>query len=83
MSEKKVLSITLEVVALTILTVGVFWGIVKLLFHALAYSSTPIIFIILVGVLDIIYISTIKFWPLKNIHIKIIVVLLLERGDFF
>jgi hypothetical protein len=77
MSGKIALSITLEVIVLTILTVGVYWGALKLLFGALAYSSSPIIFIILVGILDVIYISTIKFWPLKNVHIKIIAAVLL------
>jgi hypothetical protein len=77
LKEKKVLSIILEVVALAILTIIVYCGVVKLLFHVLAYSSSPIIFIILVGVSDVLYLSTIKFWPLKNIHIKIIVGFLL------
>lgn len=77
MQEKKVLPIISEIIGLAMLTAIVCWGVVKLLFHVLAYSSSPIIFIILVGVLDIIYISTIKFWPLKNIHIKIVVALLL------
>jgi hypothetical protein len=77
MSGKKALSITLEVIALAILAVGAYWGAMKLIF-AFPYSrSFPYIFLISVIVLDLIYIFTIKFWPLKNIHVKIIVAILL------
>jgi hypothetical protein len=72
---KKVLLIILEVIALAILTIGAYWGALKLLFEFGDGSS--LIFLISVIVFDLVYIFTIKFWPLKNIHIKIIVALLL------
>jgi hypothetical protein len=82
MSRKRVLPImlvVLEIVALAALTVGTYFG-AWLLVGALAriYRGLPFTaFAILVAIIDVVYICTIKFWPLKNIHIKIIVGLLL------
>jgi hypothetical protein len=73
---KKVLSIILELVTLSILTVVAYFGAMRLL-CVFGYGPFPGIFLISVIVFDVIYVSTIKFWPLKNIHIKIIVALLL------
>jgi ABC-type transport system involved in Fe-S cluster assembly fused permease/ATPase subunit len=74
---KKLLSILLEVIGLSILTVGIYWGAMMLIF-AFPYSQLfPYIFLISIIAFDFIYICTVKFWPLKNIHIKIIVGLLL------
>ena len=73
---KKILLIILEVIALAILTISVYWGALKLIF-AFADGPFPLVFIILVGLLDVIYIAMVKFWPFKNIHIKIVVAFLL------
>ena len=73
---KKILSIILEIIALTILTAVVYWGAVMLIF-AFGSGQFPMIFLISVIVFDVIYLSTIKFRPIKNIHIKIVVALLL------
>jgi hypothetical protein len=72
----KILSILLKVIALAILTIVAYWGAVKLIL-AFGYSQFPMIFLISIIVFDVLYLSTVKFWPLKNIHIKIIVALLL------
>jgi hypothetical protein len=72
----KSLLITLEVVALIIFTVVAYWGALMLIF-AFGDPPFPMIFLVSVIVFDLLYICTIKFWPLKNIHIKIIMALLL------
>jgi len=80
MSGKKALSITLEVFALAMLTVGAYWGIMKLLIAPiLIFGQSTFSLEFLIGILafDVVWISTIKFWPLRNIHIKIFLTLLL------
>jgi hypothetical protein len=77
---KKVLSITLEVIALVVLTIGTYLGIMKLLIAPIlifGQSTFSIEFLIGVLIFDVIWILTIKFWPMKNIHIKIFLTLLL------
>jgi hypothetical protein len=73
LKRKKVLSIILEIIALAILTIAAYYGAIKLIF-AFPYSRLfPYIFFISLIFFDFIYICSVKFWPLKNIHIKIIV----------
>ena len=80
MGRKKVLSIIAEVIILAILTVGAYFGIMKLLIAPiLILGQLTFSLEFLIGILgiDVIWISTIKLWPLKNIHIKIFLTLLL------
>ena len=83
---KKVLSIVLEVIALATLTVAAYWGVARLMIgHPIRIMGIYIngdwvftgIFLIAVLTFDIIWLTTIKFWPLKNIHIKIVLTLLI------
>ncbi len=69
---KKVLLIASAI----IFTIAVYVGSVCLIL-AFGDPPFPMIFLVSVIVLDLIYICTIKFWPLKNLHFKIIVALLL------
>jgi len=77
---KKVLSITLEVIALAILTVCVYWGVLKLLIDPISiigdwpFSGT---FLIAILAFDAMWLATIKFWPFNNVHVKIILTLLI------
>jgi len=73
---KKVLLITSEIIALVILTISFYWGAIKLIF-TFGDGRFPLIFLILVVVSDVLYLVTMKFWPLKKIYIKIVVALLL------
>jgi hypothetical protein len=80
MSGTKALLITLEVIALAILTVGAYFGIMKLLIAPiliLGQLTFSLEFLIGILAIDVIWISTIKFWPLRNTHIKIFLTLLL------
>lgn len=85
---KKVLSVISEVFALVILTVGVYVGMMMLFLsppewivgNALYFltgegfsSKTPLIIVL---TFDAIWIAMMKFWPLKNIHFKIVLTLL-------
>jgi len=88
MKRKKVLSISLEVTALAVLTVGVYVGLMMLflrppecivgntLYFLTGGGFSSKIPLIIVLTFDAIWIATIKFWPLKNIHIKIVLTLL-------
>jgi hypothetical protein len=85
---KKWLSITLEVIVLAILTIAAYFGsewLLRIMLGGfLPYLErrlnisffSPLTFFIMVLVFDILWIATIKFWPLKNIHIKIALTLL-------
>ena len=81
---KKIVSITLEVIALAILTGGTYWVFLMLMIRPLN-TGVPItgdlpfskIFLIALLIFDAIWLVTMKFWPLKNIHIKILLTLLL------
>jgi hypothetical protein len=86
MSGKKALPITLEVTGLVMLTIIAYWCTVKLMIGRpiriigiyingdWMFSGT---FLIIVLMFDVIWLATIKFWPFKNIHVKIILTLLL------
>jgi hypothetical protein len=84
MSSKNALSITLEAIALAILTGGTYWVFLILMIRPLN-TGVPItgdlpfskIFLIALLVFDAVWLVTIKFWPLKNIHFKILLTLLL------
>ena len=85
LERKKVLSIVLEVIGLAILTIVAYWGVVRLMIGRpirimgiyingdWIFTGT---FLVAVLAFDIIWLATIKFWPLKNIHIKIVLTLL-------
>ena len=86
LKSKKVLSIILEVIVLAILTIIAYWGMVRLMIgHPIRIMGLNIngdwiftgTFLIAVLTFDIIWLATIKFWPLKNIHIKIVLTLLI------
>lgn len=71
LKEKKVLPVILGTIALAVLTLGIYWGALILIF-AFPYSQTvQYIFLIFIITSDLIYLCTVGFWP-KNIHIKII-----------
>ncbi|MCJ7728697.1 MAG: hypothetical protein MUO27_02280 [Sedimentisphaerales bacterium] len=85
LQRKKGLSITLEVVVLAILTIVAYWGVVRLMIgRPIRIIGIYIngdwvfsgVFLIAVLTFDIIWLATIKFWPVKNIHIKIVLTLL-------
>jgi len=82
MSQKRVLPIVLvvlEIIALAALTVGTYSGAL-LLVGILLRNDRGLLFMafaILAAIIDVVYICTVKFWPFKNIHIKIILGLLL------
>lgn len=79
---KKFLSIILEIIALAILTVGVYLGMMMLflrppewivgntLYFLTGEGFSSKIPLIIVLIFDAIWIAAIKFWPLKNIHIR-------------
>lgn len=73
---KKILLVTLEVIVLAVLTIGTYCGAIKLVF-TFGDAPFPLIFLISVMVSDVLYLTTVRFWPIRNIHIKIIVGLLL------
>jgi hypothetical protein len=85
---KKVLSIILEVIGLSILTLAAYFGsnwLLRIMLGSFLPNLeqrlnisffSPLTFFIMVLVFDILWIATIKFWPLKNIHIKIALTLL-------
>jgi hypothetical protein len=81
-SGKRVLSsvfVVLEIIALGSLTIGAYFGawlLVGILVHIDGHLPF-VTFAISTAIVDVVYICTIKFWPLRNIHIKIIVGLLL------
>jgi glucan phosphoethanolaminetransferase (alkaline phosphatase superfamily) len=86
LKSKKVLLIILEVVALATLTFIPYWYMVKLMIgHSIRIMGLNIngdwiftgTFLIAVLTFDIIWLATIKFWPLKNIPIKIVLTLLI------
>jgi hypothetical protein len=80
MGRKKVLSIIEETIVLSILTVGAYFGIMKLLIAPiliLGQLTFSLEFLIGILAIDVIWISTIKFWPLRNIHVKIFLTLML------
>jgi hypothetical protein len=74
LKEKQVLPIIFGTIALGILTVAAYWGSTMLIFSAHIWGSK--ISLIAVLIFDVIWLATIKFWPLKNIHIKIALTLL-------
>ena len=86
---KKVLSIVLEVIALAILTIAAYWGSMMLflcppewlmgntLYFLTGNGFSSKIPVILLLMFDAIWLAIIKFLPLKNIHIKIILTLLI------
>ncbi len=77
LKEKKVLPIVLGTIVLAAFTIGAYLGTLKLIF-TFPYSQTfQRNFLISIIASDLIYICTIKFWPFKNIHIKIVILLLL------
>jgi len=86
-NRKKVLLIILEVVALAILTIFAFWcsmmlflcppeWLVSTLYFLTGQGFSSNVPLIVLLTFDIIWLATIKFWPFKNIHIKIILTLL-------
>jgi len=89
MRRQKVLSIVLEVIALTTLFVGFYicvmmlflrppeWLVGNTLYFLTGNGFSSKVPVILLLMFDAIWIAIIKFLPLKNIHIKIILTLLI------
>jgi hypothetical protein len=86
LGRKMVLSIILEVISLTILTIVAYWCVVRLMIGRPIrllgiYINGDWVFsgkfLIAVLTFDIIWLATIKFWPLKSVHIKIVLSLLI------
>jgi hypothetical protein len=89
MGSKKTLSITSEVIVLTILTVGVYAGIMMLflrppecivgntLYFLTGDGFSSKIPLVAILAFDAMWLATIKFWPLRNVYIKIVLTLLL------
>jgi ABC-type phosphate/phosphonate transport system permease subunit len=76
---KKRLSVTSEVIILIILAVGLYLGELKLLVDPISIMgdwpfSTQ--FFAAVLTFDVIWFVTIRVWPLKNVHVKIILTIL-------
>jgi len=90
LKKKKVLFVMLEVVALAILTIAAYFGSMWLLgitiYAFLPYLNrrwnipigdfSPVMCLIMILIFNALWIATIKFWPLKNIHVKIVLTLL-------
>jgi hypothetical protein len=82
---KKVISITAKVIALAILTIGIYLGILKLLIDPICIiGDWPFSGLFLVTILsfDGIWFATIKFWPFRNIYIKIFSTLFIIAFSF-
>jgi hypothetical protein len=77
---KKVLLIILEVIALAVLTIasylGSMWWLLGIIGYIFSSDFPPVIYLVTILIFDVLWLATIKFWPLKNIHIKIILTLL-------
>ena len=85
--EKKILSVTLEAIVLTMLTGGLYAGMMMLflrppecivgytLYFLTGNGFSSEIPLIVIFAFDAVWLTTIKFWPLKNIHIKIVLTL--------
>ena len=80
---KKVLLITLEVITLSVLTVGIYLGtlrlcfrppecLVPLLFYLIAGDPSSKTSLVIIFIFNAIWFVSIKFWPLKNVHIKLV-----------
>lgn len=78
---KSILLIVLEVIVLAILTVAAYFGSMWCLLGIIGYifmpDSYPEIYLAGVLIFDVLWFTTIKFWPLKNKHIKISLTLLM------
>ena len=80
---KKVLSIILEVIALVVLTIGTYVGTLMLFFRPPEWLMLPLYYLtiddfsskiplVIICIFNAIWFASIKFWPLKNIHIKLV-----------
>lgn len=79
MSGKKVIPTTLEIIALLVLATGVYWSALTLLADPISIMgdlpfSGP--FLIIILTFNVIWFATIRFWPVKNIHLKVVLSLL-------
>jgi hypothetical protein len=78
---KKVVFFIIEIITLAILSAGGYWGMVKLFIGSpiivggititwdWVFSRTSLVTVL---ILDIIWIASIKFLPIRNVHAKII-----------
>jgi len=78
-SWKKITPMTFEIMALLVLAIGVYWGALTLLIDPInVIGDLPFsgLFLIAVVTYNVIWFATIRFWPVKNIRLKVVLSLL-------